>query len=68
MEGFVLALLIAAALLVLGPFIVPFFLPNLKGFDKCSSILIGLLLVALLGWWGIVLYVILIYIVRNTSS
>ena len=68
MEGFILILLIVAALLVLGPFIVPFFLPNLKGFDGCSSILIGLLFVALLGWWGVVLYIVLIYIGKNIPN
>ena len=62
MEITILALLVFVVLIVFGPYIVPFFLPNLKGFSGCSSLLIGLLLVCLLGWWGILIYLVLVYI------
>jgi len=62
MEVTILVLLVFVAIIIIGPFIVPFFLPNLKGFSGCSSLLIGLLLVCLLGWWGILIYLLLVYI------
>lgn len=62
MEVTILALLVFAAIVIIGPFIVPFFLPKLKGFSGCGSLLIGLLLVCLLGWWGILIYLLLVYI------
>ena len=60
MEVTILALLVFAVIVIIGPFIV--FLPKLKGFSGCSSLLIGLLLVCLLGWWGILIYLLLVYI------
>ena len=67
MEITILALLVFVVLIVFGPYIVPFFLPKLKGFSGCSSVLIGLLLVCLLNWWGILIYLILVYIGNVTK-